>query len=156
MTAADRGWGNPHAPGFQAQNIVKVTAGGISLNVHKDIAFLVQGFVGEIAAKGYPLGKKADDWGYCLRCNRNNPAVLSNHSWGLAIDLNATTNPNTHDNKVHTDMPKWVVDAGHRWGFEWGGNYRGKTKDPMHFEVLASRAATQQKVRDIKAFFKGL
>lgn len=154
--ATTRGWGNPRANGYQRQNIVKVKAGGISLNVHKDIAPLVQGFVNEITAKGYKLAGRADDWGYCLRANRNNPNVLSNHSWGLAIDLNATTNPNTHDNKVHTDMPKWVIEAGRRWGFTWGGDYRGRTKDPMHFEILKPRGETQAFVRQLQAFFAGL
>lgn len=155
-TATDRGWGNPRVAGFEKQNMVVVKAGGVKLRVHKDVAELVKGFLTEITSKGYRVDGRADDWGYCLRANRNNPTVLSNHSWGIAIDLNSVANPNTHDGRIHTDMPKWVVDAARRWGFEWGGDYRGTTKDPMHFEVMKSRAATQQFVRDLMKFFKAL
>lgn len=51
---------------------------------------------------------------------------LSLHSWGIAIDLNASTNmPGTQG-----DMDRRIVDIFARHGFYWGGNFG----DPMHFQ----------------------
>ena len=147
MSAASaRGWGNPGRPGSQAghlyehDHIVTVTAAGIRLRVHHAIAPLVVGFCAGLAARGYALDKVADDWGYAHRDIRGRPGVLSNHSWGLAIDLNATKNPMTGDGHNHTDMPPWVPPLGKSYGFSWGGDYKGSRRDPMHFEFLGTPA----------------
>lgn len=58
-----------------------------------------------------------------------NPAkALSRHSWGIAQDVNPSTN--TFGTKG--DMDKRVIDVFERNGFFWGGNF--STPDPMHFE----------------------
>lgn len=176
--ATARGWGDPRAKGFQANNIVPVSVGPfpakgplkkphprIFVNFHREGAFLLQMFLTEIITKGYRLDGKADDWGFCFRPIRGYELkykltrflkYLSLHSWGNAVDINAATNPMTSDGRNHTDMPAWVIEAGRRWGFEWGGDYSGKRKDPMHFELTMTMAACIQKVRDTKKFFEGL
>jgi hypothetical protein len=53
---------------------------------------------------------------------------LSRHAWGIAIDLNPSTNPY---GSVPT-LPLAVVEAFRRWGFSWGGTW--STPDGMHFE----------------------
>ena len=51
---------------------------------------------------------------------------LSVHSWGIAIDLNASSNlPGTPG-----DMNPAIVEVFQRHGFYWGGNFG----DPMHFQ----------------------
>lgn len=146
MNAQARGWGDPDAAGYRARHVVRVDAGGITLYVRREIAPLVAGFVDEIAARGYRLDGRADDWSYANRCVRGTgpgtrrACVKSNHSWGLAIDLNAVANPMTSDGRVHTDMPRWVADTARRWGLFWGGDYSGLRKDPMHFEFLGTPA----------------
>lgn len=143
-TPADRGWGNPGAPGsatgtaYRTKNIVKITPAGLALWVHRGVATLFTSFINEIAWRGYVLDNVADDWGYAHRYIRGSTTALSNHSWGLAIDLNATTNPMTSDGRVHTDMPSWVVAVASKYGFFWGGNYSAARKDPMHFEFLGT------------------
>lgn len=54
---------------------------------------------------------------------------LSSHSWGMAIDINASTN------KLNTkgDMNARIVETFLKHGFMWGGNF--KRLDPMHFEL---------------------
>jgi hypothetical protein len=54
---------------------------------------------------------------------------LSSHSWGMAIDINASTN------KLNTkgDMNHRIVETFLKHGFMWGGNF--KRLDPMHFEL---------------------
>lgn len=140
MTSASaRGWGYPGPPGspqgeaFRRANIVKITAGGVVLWVHKDVARLFRGFINEIVERGYSVKDRADDWGYAHRMIRGSTRTLSNHSWGLAVDLNATTNP--MGSRLVTDMPAWVIECAEKWGLSWGGRYKTRP-DAMHFEFL--------------------
>jgi hypothetical protein len=139
--AAARGWGNPGKPGsatgatFRRNYIVPIDAGGRRLYVHRQVAHLFKGFIDEIVARGYRIDQgDVDDWGYAHRLIRGSKTTLSNHSWGLAVDLNATTNPMLASRLV-TDMPAWVVECAEKWGLHWGGNYKSRP-DPMHFEFL--------------------
>jgi hypothetical protein len=55
------------------------------------------------------------------------------HGWGIAIDLN----PETHLSGAVGDMDAVVIEIFRRAGFEWGGDWQGKTRDPMHFQFCA-------------------
>ena len=54
---------------------------------------------------------------------------LSNHSFGLALDLNVPGN----QRGTVGEMDRGVVSIFKKWGFGWGGDW-GYT-DPMHFEM---------------------
>ncbi|HWC15201.1 MAG TPA: M15 family metallopeptidase [Actinomycetota bacterium] len=54
---------------------------------------------------------------------------LSMHAFGLALDLNASTNHLGTRGDMHPD----VVRIFQRWGFTWGGIW--SPPDPMHFEL---------------------
>lgn len=54
---------------------------------------------------------------------------LSNHSFGLALDLNVPGNQRGTVGKMNRD----VVQIFESWGFTWGGRWR--YTDPMHFEA---------------------
>jgi len=69
--------------------------------------------------------------GYNSRPIRGSTTTPSNHSWGLALDINWDKNPMT--STLITDMPGTVVNAWKDLGFGWGGNYGGR-KDSMHYE----------------------
>ena len=148
-SASARGWGRVGAPGsatgrtYHARNIVNIHTSGITVACHRLIAPLLKAAVDECTAKGYRFDKVKDDWGWSHRWIRGRPGVLSNHSWGLAVDLNATKNPMTTDGKNHTDMPAWVVATMQKYGFSWGGNYRAKRRDPMHYEMLGTPASVK-------------
>lgn len=55
---------------------------------------------------------------------------LSTHAWGIAIDLNPETNVQGTSGNMDQDLIEIFKDA----GFEWGGEWAGKKKDPMHFQ----------------------
>jgi D-alanyl-D-alanine carboxypeptidase len=55
---------------------------------------------------------------------------LSAHCWGIAIDLN----PETNGQGSTGNMDVGIIDIFRGAGFEWGGDWQGKTRDPMHFQ----------------------
>ncbi len=59
----------------------------------------------------------------------SNPPSM--HAWGLAIDLNVSTNGYGE----RPQMDPRIVAIFEKWGFAWGG--RWKTPDGMHFELAA-------------------
>src|SRR6478735_10569225 len=56
---------------------------------------------------------------------------LSNHSFGLALDLNVPGN----QRGTVGEMDRTVVSIFKEWGFAWGGDWH--YTDPMHFEMNA-------------------
>lgn len=129
--ARDRGWGDPDRRGYRTDHIIKIEAGGQVLYVRREVAPLFQAFLNELVATGYRLDGQDDDWGYINRDIRGRPGVKSNHSWGLAVDINAAKNP--MGPRLVTDLPAGVSAMAKRYGLTWGGDYRGR-KDAMHFE----------------------
>lgn len=134
ITSEARGWG----PGWPTDNSGKmsvVRAGGIALSVRRELAPVIDHLVRETVAQGYVL-RHGECWGFANRPIRGTQRP-SNHSWGLAVDLNARTNP--MQASLRTDMPPPMIE---RWTsrlFRWGGEYRGR-KDPMHFEFTGTPA----------------
>lgn len=135
-------WGEP----CQADKVVTVkVTGGVRFSVHRDIAPLVKALAEATIARGYPL-KKPQCGGYNCRKIRNGNS-WSNHAWGLAVDLNWSTNPMISVKKLRrdhgdpfpdsswTDMPEWLPAMWTRYGFRWGGSYRS-VRDAMHFEFM--------------------
>jgi hypothetical protein len=55
--------------------------------------------------------------------------TLSNHAFGLALDINAVENQRGTAGRID----RGVVAIFKRWGFTWGGDWR--YTDPMHFEM---------------------
>jgi len=61
--------------------------------------------------------------------------TLSNHSFGLAIDINSLENQRGTVGEMHPV----VVQIMKKWGFAWGGDW--SYTDPMHFELARIVAA---------------
>ena len=81
--------------------------------------------------KNKNLQSKIKEYGGCynFRVKRGN-GNLSTHSWGISIDLN----PNTNKMGTKGDMAPEVVTIFKEAGFIWGGDWKGKNCDPMHFQ----------------------
>lgn len=60
-----------------------------------------------------------------------NTTRLSNHAFGMAIDINSLENGRGTTGQMHPE----VVQIFKKWGFGWGGDWAWT--DPMHFELNA-------------------
>lgn len=138
--AEDRGWGPGWPTGVPQSQLAQVDIDGVRYpgGVRVEVAELVELLTAETARRGYVFGTPGDPaygcWGYSNRpiAGTNTP---SNHSWGLAVDINAPSNP--MKSPLTTDMPDWMPDLWGRYGWDWGGYYSG-TPDPMHFEYMGT------------------
>lgn len=133
MSAQDRGWGSP---GCSASQLAVVAVPGIQLNVRCEVAPLFVELVDwlereRVAARVPPLSSSG---GYVKRYI-DGTTTWSNHSWGLAADFNAGTNPCAWN--ATTDMPQGTSEKAKSLGMRWGGDYTGR-KDGMHFEFMGT------------------
>lgn len=140
MLSADRrGWG----PGWPHNNadkcvVIKSKLSGTTLWVRREIAPLVKFAIDEVEARGYlydhgptdPL----DDWSFVNRPIRGTN-IASNHSWGLAFDLDATLYP---QGQTKRRPPQWVDDIWRKYRFDNGAPW--KNSDPMHYEFNGTPA----------------
>ncbi len=65
-----------------------------------------------------------------IRMVRGSNDHFSAHSYGLALDIDAATNP--MGPVLHTTRSHEFVKCFTDQGFDWGGGWHGR-KDPMHF-----------------------
>jgi hypothetical protein len=104
-----------------------------TVTCHRLMFRQLRGALAEIKARG--LGNKihTGDGCYVPRFIERNPHnSISLHTWGIAIDINAGSNPVNHRS---TQDPR-VVQIFKRWGFTWGGDWTSPL-DPMHFQLGA-------------------
>lgn len=151
-TAASRGWGSgwpTDRTGSMTTFSIPTTwmgnsagtskwrqSGSQSFQMHRDVAGTLHLLLTEVQRRGYPL-VSGWCWGYGNRAigGTNSP---SNHSWGLAADLNAPDNPISFDGRLYTNMPSWVPNLFAQYGWAWGGDYVGNVHDGMHYEFMGT------------------
>jgi hypothetical protein len=99
------------------------------VSCHKKVIPLLRNAFEEIARRG--LGDLIHGFAGCYSArfsNRDPEATLSHHSWGVAIDINASENPLGAEPNLDLEIVAVLED----WGFTWGG--RWLVPDGMHFE----------------------
>ncbi len=114
------------------------TEGGrssISLTVHKKLAKEIEAIFEEMASIGFPVHSAS---GYSYREMASGTGSLSHHSYGVAIDINASENPAVYQSgSVNKSSPYYinsrVVAIWKKHGFYWGGDWNSNYYDPMHF-----------------------
>jgi hypothetical protein len=80
------------------------------------------------------LQSKISSFGGCFAFRQQRTgAKLSTHSWGIAIDLNPGTNIQGSSGNMDAGLIEIFCGA----GFEWGGKWSPKTRDPMHFQFCS-------------------
>jgi hypothetical protein len=68
-------------------------------------------------------------------------STLSNHAFGLALDINAVENQRGTAGLID----RGVVQVFQKWGFTWGGDWA--YTDPMHFELNSIRTPAPEAAR---------
>lgn len=96
---------------------------------HKRLAVVLGNVFADILARERQPKVKSFGGCFAFRPQRNS-VKLSTHSWGIAIDLN----PETNSQGSAGDMDAQVVEVFRDAGFEWGGDWSGDRRDPMHFQ----------------------
>jgi hypothetical protein len=152
--AQDRGWG-PGWPTDRSDDMVRIVVDGADFpgGVHKKIASLVSILLEESIRRNYVKPKDGWCWGYANRAIKTSSGgstdTPSNHSWGLAVDINAPVNCfgcSTHE------IPTAMANLWEDYGFRWGGNYSG-TKDWMHFEFMGTPENAEKQTKRAEGDF---
>jgi hypothetical protein len=115
----------------------------------KAVAPILITFAKEFHESVEPIDQgQLDDWGYAFRMTRGSNKVLSNHSSGTAIDLNAIKHPlgksNTFDKQQRNTIKLLII----KYGLVWGGNFK-RRKDDMHFEIGLDQNGVKQKIKEL-------
>jgi D-alanyl-D-alanine carboxypeptidase len=114
----------------------EVTFGG---SVREEIRELVSLLLQVSERRGFINLQPGWCWGGACRAIKRSDGTLtdtpSNHSWGLALDINAPENP--FGGSSHT-IERPMADLWNDYGFRWGGDY-STTKDWMHMEFMGTR-----------------
>ena len=100
-----------------------------SVTCHKDLFPQLRAALLEVQQRGLSSEINPGEYAGCYYPRFiANTTSLSNHSFGLALDLNVPGN----GRGTVGEMDRDVVAIFKTWGFAWGGDWR--LTDPMHFE----------------------
>lgn len=137
-SAAQKGWGAgwPTCSAINGNQMRKLTLSNgcvIAGGVHQNILELAGLVLNEITRRGHGF-HAGWCWGAeCRAISGTNRA--SNHSWGLAFDLDAPENPYTTTGQHN--IPDWAYNLLRQYGFGLGADYSGR-KDWMHAEFMGT------------------
>ncbi len=143
------GW--PAGEDRKALGIESFTVPGTSIKFAcaKAVAPLLVNFAKEFNDLVEPIDiGQLDDWGYAFRMTRGSDKVLSNHSSGTAIDLNAIKHPLGKSNTFNKHQRNTINLLITKYGLTWGGNYK-RRKDDMHFEIALDQNKVKQKIKEL-------
>lgn len=124
--------GNPYDPNWAGNHLTRIQTPEGSVTVNKLAGKAFKGFLTALAARGYDAKSVQ---GYNLRTKNNGTGTkeLSNHAYGMAIDIDPGSNPQVFGKKAKHSLPSWVGTLANKYGILWGGDWNSQ-KDYMHFE----------------------
>ena len=123
-------WVTPD-PAWVARNIVRSAVPVLgAVTCHRRMIPALRGALADLAQRGLAHLVDPGDYAGCYAPRRiPTSGSLSLHAWGLAVDLNASRNP--QGSRPHQD--RRLVAVMERHGFSWGGRWP-TVPDGMHFE----------------------
>jgi len=139
LTSADcySKYGDPHKEKFMTMWDVPTTLeiGVIPKRIYcnHDLILPLSGAFRSLIDTGIVSELKTWDGCFNIRFVRGSKTVMSLHSWGVAIDLNAFENQMGQVGKLSDGF----VNCFTQNGFNYGGNF--SRPDPMHFELRKDR-----------------
>jgi hypothetical protein len=131
-------YGDPRTPGWQQRwmtlwNVQKEFPWfpKEKMYLHKDFQKILHGAFAALERAGVHTEIKSCAGTFNIRAVRGSYSVLSTHSWGAAIDLNAQDNPMGSEGKWSPKFLLTMVENKVFCGQLWIGR-----KDPMHFAMV--------------------
>ena len=117
------------------RSLVRVGFQGFQLWVHPDLAARLEIAERRLGAS-YPLQSA---YGANIRFNTNNPAVLSDHSYGSAIDIDGSTSPNVKNLGPGSERARMIAAI---TGVDPSRDASGRTidTDPRSHDALLAEA----------------
>jgi hypothetical protein len=100
------------------------------MTCHRRMTHVFASALGRIQERGLQGTVRSFGGCFAFRPQRTG-SKLSDHCWGIALDLNPESNP---PQGSAGDMDAGLIEIFRRTGFEWGGDWQGKNRDPMHFQ----------------------
>jgi D-alanyl-D-alanine carboxypeptidase len=120
-------------------DLTQITSqGGVPFTVATPYADRFQNLIDGLEQSGYPIS--ADQSGGYNPRNIAGTNTPSEHAYGRAIDVNWNDNPKGGKSTMPPDLARSLAK---QHGFTWGGDWSGKTNDPMHFQIDPSWQAPQ-------------
>lgn len=99
------------------------------ITCHKLMVPVFEAVFSEIVTQG--LQSSVTTLGGCFSFRPQRMGIkLSTHCWGIAIDLN----PGNNEQGTFGNMDTGIITIFRNAGFKWGGDWSGKSQDPMHFQ----------------------
>lgn len=121
----------------------------ITIRCQKDAGVILAAFAAEFHNQVEPIDKgQLDDWAYAYRPVRGQDKLLSNHSSGTAIDLNATRHPLGKEHTFTGIQEIKLKELVKKYGLRWGGSYKDR-KDEMHFEIIESPDQVRKRIKKL-------
>lgn len=109
--------------------------------VHKDALPVFARWLARASEQGLLDRIETNDGGFVPRLIRGSKLVglggLSLHSYGIALDINAKWNARGTRGAKLSDLGCLLelVPLAYEAGLVWGGDWKGASCDPMHFEL---------------------
>lgn len=133
--ANGKGWGSGWPNCSVVNQTITMKRSGQKLLVNQRVAKLFSVLLNAMEARGYLL-HTPEQWSWGSECRAiSGTNTPSNHSWGLAVDINAPNNPYTTG--TQHDIPDWAYAMFRKYGFGLGADYSGK-RDYMHVEFMGT------------------
>jgi hypothetical protein len=121
----------------------------IKIRCNESAGIILAAFAAEFHAQVEPIDAgKLDDWAYCYRPVRGQDKLLSNHSSGTAIDLNASKHPLGKEHTFTGIQEVKIKELVKKYGLRWGGSYKTR-KDEMHFEIIETPEQIKLRIKKL-------
>ena len=150
MKKSQNGWPASEDQKEIGIEIFKIKGTDRKMRLQKDAGVILTAFAAEFHAQVEPIDEGVfDDWAYAYRDVRGSDSVLSNHSSGTAIDLNATKHPLGMQNTFTKQQAVIIRELCKKYNLRWGGDY-AKRKDEMHFEIVETPDEVKARIKEMK------
>jgi hypothetical protein len=118
----------------QGEHSVISTGSGAKFRVASAHTDRFAGFVSELESLGVEI--KGDQSGGYAKRNIRGTNTPSKHSHGEAIDINWSENAEGKPGSLSQRLgDEKIREIAARHGLKWGGDFKGRSRDDMHFEV---------------------